>query len=37
MHYRNLMALDTEAMLTAQPMDAAVLGSAAATRRCRRS
>ena len=25
MHYRNLMALDTEAMLTAQPMDAAVL------------
>src|SRR6516225_4727536 len=25
MHYRNLAALDTEAMLTAQPMDAAVL------------
>ncbi len=25
MHYRNLMALDTEAMLAAQPMDAAVL------------
>ncbi len=25
MHYRNLMALDTEAMLSAQPMDAAVL------------
>lgn len=25
MHYRNLMALDTEAMLTAQPMDSAVL------------
>ncbi|MDW8313529.1 MAG: dihydroxy-acid dehydratase [Rhodovarius sp.] len=25
MHYRNLMALDTEAMLTAQPIDAAVL------------
>ena len=25
MHYRNLMALDTEAMLGAQPMDAAVL------------
>lgn len=25
MHYRNLMALDTEAMLTAQPMDAVVL------------
>ncbi len=25
MHYRNLMALDTEAMLRAQPMDAAVL------------
>src|SRR4051812_50142661 len=25
MHYRNLMALDTEAMLTAQPMDAAGL------------
>ncbi len=25
MHYRNLMALDPEAMLTAQPMDAAVL------------
>ena len=25
MHYRNLMAIDTEAMLTAQPMDAAVL------------
>ena len=25
MHYRNLAALDTEAMLTAQPMDAAVM------------
>jgi dihydroxy-acid dehydratase len=25
MHYRNLAAIDTEAMLTAQPMDAAVL------------
>jgi dihydroxy-acid dehydratase len=25
MHYRNLMALDTEAMITAQPMDAVVL------------
>ena len=25
MHYRNLMALDTEAMLTAQPMDSVVL------------
>ena len=25
MHYRNLLALDTEAMLSAQPMDAAVL------------
>jgi len=25
MHYRNLMALDTEALLSAQPMDAAVL------------
>ncbi|GAN77162.1 dihydroxy-acid dehydratase [Acidisphaera rubrifaciens] len=25
MHYRNLAALDTEAMLTAQPMDAAIL------------
>lgn len=25
MHYRNLMALDTEAMLSAQPMDSAVL------------
>ncbi|MGH7079160.1 MAG: dihydroxy-acid dehydratase, partial [Acetobacteraceae bacterium] len=25
MHYRNLAALDTEAMLSAQPMDAAVL------------
>ena len=25
MHYRNLAAMDTEAMLTAQPMDAAVL------------
>jgi len=25
MHYRNLMALDTEAMLSAQPMDAVVL------------
>jgi len=25
MHYRNLMALDTEAMLRAQPMDAAIL------------
>ena len=25
MHYRNLMALDTEAMLAGQPMDAAVL------------
>jgi dihydroxy-acid dehydratase len=25
MHYRNLMAIDTEAMLSAQPMDAAVL------------
>ncbi len=25
MHYRNLMALDTEALMTAQPMDAAVL------------
>ncbi len=36
MHYRNLAALDTEAMLTAQPMDSAVWW-AGATRPCRRS
>lgn len=34
--FRNLMAMDTEAMIKAQPMDSVVL-MGGATRRCRRS
>ena len=37
MVYRNLMAMDTEEMIGAQPMDAVVHRSAAATRPCRRN